>query len=123
MAVNWTATAPYESVVETGAVGVVLRGLTLRHYSKSVANNYAVHLTVRGDQTLPAAVGQTPVLPLTITLQPYRLWLGDKVPGVQAGLVREREERLRERERKEREKRKREREMNAVATSCCYSSR
>lgn len=49
--VIWNATAPYESVVETGAAGVVLRGLTLRHYSKSIANNYAVHLTVRRDQT------------------------------------------------------------------------
>lgn len=39
----WETAEPYESVVEASAPeGAVLRGLRLRHSSKSIANNAAV---------------------------------------------------------------------------------
>jgi len=50
--VQWITTSPYESVVECTSPGVVLRGLTLRHSSKSVANNYAVYLHAGGNARL-----------------------------------------------------------------------
>lgn len=39
---DWSTTKPYESVVEVRGGQAVLKGLRLRHASKSVANNYAV---------------------------------------------------------------------------------
>jgi len=43
--VEWRTGKPYECTVgSVGPTGAVLRGLTIRHASKSVANNYAVFL-------------------------------------------------------------------------------
>ena len=45
--VAWATQEPYRATVEVvGVVGVVLRGLRVRHSSPSVANNYAVRLEV-----------------------------------------------------------------------------
>lgn len=44
MEVVWATEQPYQSVVDCTARGVTLRGLTLRHASPSVANNYCVYV-------------------------------------------------------------------------------
>lgn len=48
MTVVWETSEPYQAVLEAGpgAGGTLVRGLTLRHQSPSVANNYAVFLPV-----------------------------------------------------------------------------
>jgi hypothetical protein len=51
--VVWSTSRPYESVVEAIAEGACLSGITLRHSSKSVANNYAVF--VRVSPSVPAS--------------------------------------------------------------------
>ena len=55
--VVWETSEPYQAVLEAGpaASGAVVRGLTLRHRSPSVANNYAVFLqvTTPSDASLP----------------------------------------------------------------------
>ena len=40
--IEWVTKEPYQSVVDVGVRGCVLEGLTLRHSSKSVAQNYAI---------------------------------------------------------------------------------
>lgn len=45
----WETSEPYQSVVQvTTSDAVTIRGLVVRHYSKSVANNYAVFVQVGG---------------------------------------------------------------------------
>lgn len=50
MQVVWETQVPYEHAIECSydgpQEGPVLRGLQVRHYSKSVANNYGVFITV-----------------------------------------------------------------------------
>lgn len=43
---EWRTDDPYQSVIEVSGpnVSVTLRRLNIKHYSKSVANNYAVYL-------------------------------------------------------------------------------
>ena len=48
--VEWRTKSPYESVVQCSASGAKLEGLTLRHSSPSVANNYAVYVQVMSQQ-------------------------------------------------------------------------
>ncbi len=44
----WSTDAPYQSAIESqGLHGASVSGLTIRHRSPSVANNYAVFLQVR----------------------------------------------------------------------------
>ncbi len=46
--VEWRTKEPYECTVGScSPTGATLRGLTIRHASKSVANNYAVFLQAR----------------------------------------------------------------------------
>lgn len=49
MEVVWESSRPYEHTVECKDTrgATTLRGLTLRHYSKSVAQNYCVLAQVR----------------------------------------------------------------------------
>lgn len=42
MILVWETQQPYQSTLECAADGIVVEGLTIRHYSKSVANNYGV---------------------------------------------------------------------------------
>ena len=44
MTIVWETKKPYESVLESSASGVLVRGLRLRHSSPSVANNYGVFM-------------------------------------------------------------------------------
>ena len=79
--VNWATQQPYQATIDCTGVRdgpVVLRGLRVRHSSPSIANNYAVKLTVRGpagrwlgwvlggwvDGALPSSCPATSVTPL-----------------------------------------------------------
>lgn len=57
MSVIWETSEPYQAVLEAGpdAAGALVRGLTLRHESPSVANNYAVFLPVRCAVRVPGS--------------------------------------------------------------------
>lgn len=59
----WETSEPYQSVVQvTSSEPVTIRGLAIRHYSKSVANNYAVFVQVgaaRGAYVLYCTVPPT----------------------------------------------------------------
>ncbi|KAF5826669.1 pectin lyase fold/virulence factor [Dunaliella salina] len=52
--VYWDTLEPYQSVVDCSASNVRLRGLSLTHYSKSVANNYGVFIHDGSDLWLDA---------------------------------------------------------------------
>lgn len=48
VALAWSTNQPYQSAIESqGLHGASISGLTIRHCSPSVANNYAVFLQVR----------------------------------------------------------------------------
>jgi hypothetical protein len=42
----WETTEPYQPAIYCAANGIVVRGLTIRHRSPSIANNYAVQMQV-----------------------------------------------------------------------------
>ena len=67
MLVVWETSEPYKAVLEgsPAAGGALVRGLTLRHRSPSVANNYAVFLQVNAHFT-----AESMHIPLTSTYFP-----------------------------------------------------
>lgn len=70
MLVVWETSEPYQAVLEgnPAAGGALVRGLTLRHRSPSVANNYAVFLQVKAH-----FIAISMLIPLTSTYFPFSL--------------------------------------------------